>query len=183
MGEVGSINAIVRDVVRAASAQWKQQGGLGISFIFGDWPYIADTLTQWGKNLATAPLKFPCIALYSPFTERRGGNMPHGQTDAEISLLILTNTRPEYENETREKVSFDGVLRPIYRIFMRELERSRAVVKPYRGTIEHEYRENYRYGRSGVKGSDGKTFFDYIDAIEINRMRITFRSVCALQIK
>lgn len=172
-----SINGIMRDVAQRAGELWQSEKGL--TFLFGDWPYIADTLTVWGQNPETAAQKFPCLALYSPFTEQRGGERQAvGTRTAYLQMLLMVNTRPEYDNETRERVSFEAILRPLYDCLMEAIRKERRIVTPYKGTIAHDYRENYRYGRSGVNGSDGKTFFDYIDAIELNKMQVVFRDTC-----
>lgn len=176
-----SINEIMRDVVSAAGELWRQnyESGKGIAFLFGDWAYVADTLTKWNEDPTTLAQKFPCIVLYSPFTETRGGErIAARRRTASLDMLIMTNTLQQYSNETRENVSFAGILRPIYNCFLEAINRDKRIVKPYKGTMQHEYRENYRYGRSGVNGADGKTFFDYIDGIEINKLQVTIQDTC-----
>lgn len=178
MQDYASINGIMRDVVSAAGALWREryESGKNVAYIFGDWPYIADTLTAWGKSPETSALKFPCVALYSPFTEKRGGE--NGWREATLSMLIMTNTRPEYDNETRERVSFESVLRPVYKCLLDALYADRRILKPYKGIVPHNYSENYRYGRYGVKAGDGKTFFDFVDAIEISNLQLQVRELC-----
>lgn len=164
-----SVNRIFAEIVGRVSEKW----GKNVSYLFGDWSYISNQLTVWGKSPNTSPLKFPIICLYSPFTEERDAE------DARVSLefIIMVNTEKNYSNEDRESISFDKVLRPIYRLFMDEIRGDRRFASDYRGVVPHQYTENYRYGRVGVLGPDGKPFRDFIDAIEIKNLDLTIKNV------
>lgn len=162
-----SVNRIFAEIVGRVSEKW----GKNVSYLFGDWSYISNQLTVWGKSPKTSPLKFPIICLYSPFTEERDAE------DVRVSLefIIMVNTEKNYSNEDRESISFDKVLRPIYRLFMDEIRGDRRFASDYRGIVPHQYTENYRYGRVGVLGPDGKPFRDFIDAIEIKNLDLTIK--------
>ena len=164
-----SVNRMFAEIVGRVSEKW----GRNVSYLFGDWNYISNQLTVWGKSPKTSPLKFPIICLYSPFTEERDAE------DVRVSLefIIMVNTEKNYSNEDRESISFDKVLRPIYRLFMDEIRGDRRFVSDYRGVVPHQYTENYRYGRVGVLGPDGKPFRDFIDAIEIKNLDLTIKNV------
>lgn len=167
-----SVNEIIRDVVNSTSARY----GKNISYMFGDWEYVSDELTKWGKLQKTGKLKFPIVCLYSPFTEDRSISK---YSSVNLNLIIMTNTRKDYTNEEREKLSFENILRPIYGLFMDSLYMSQYVDKPYGmgKSFQHDYTENYRYGRTGVKGGDGKPFSDFIDAIEISNLSLTIKNI------
>lgn len=162
-----SVNRMFAEIVGRVSEKW----GRNVSYLFGDWSYISNQLTVWGKSPKTSPLKFPIICLYSPFTEERDAE------DARVSLefILMVNTEKDYTNEDRELISFDRVLRPIYRLFMGEIRGDRRFASDYRGVVPHQYTENYRYGRVGVLGPDGKPFRDFIDAIEIKNLELTIK--------
>lgn len=164
-----SVNRMFAEIVGRVSEKW----GRNVSYLFGDWNYISNQLTVWGKSPKTSPLKFPIICLYSPFTEERDAE------DVRVSLefIIMVNTEKNYSNEDRESISFDKVLRPIYRLFMDEIRGDRRFASDYRGVVPHQYTENYRYGRVGVLGPDGKPFRDFIDAIEIKNLELTVKNV------
>lgn len=164
-----SVNRIFAEIVGRVSEKW----GKNVSYLFGDWSYISNQLTVWGKSPNTSPLKFPIICLYSPFTEERDAE------DVRVSLefILMVNTEKGYTNEDRESISFDKVLRPIYRLFMDEIRGDRRFASDYRGVVPHQYTENYRYGRVGVLGPDGKPFRDFIDAIEIKNLDLTIKNV------
>lgn len=162
-----SLNKIFEDVVKRVSNRY----GSNVSYLFGDWAYISNQLTLWSKSPKTSYLKFPIICLYSPFVEDRTGT----ETKSSLDFIIMINTLKTYTNEEREKTSFEQVLRPIYHLFIDEIKRDNSIKSSYNGIIPHSYSENYRYGRIGVIGEDGKPFHDFIDAIEIKEMNLTFK--------
>lgn len=162
-----SVNRMFAEIVGRVSDKW----GRNVSYLFGDWSYISNQLTVWGKSPKTSPLKFPIICLYSPFTEDRGAE----ESRVSLEFILMVNTEKDYTNEDRELISFDRVLRPIYRLFMDEIRGDRRFASDYRGVVPHQYTENYRYGRVGVLGPDGKPFRDFIDAIEIKNLELTIK--------
>ena len=164
-----SVNKIFEDVVKRVAERY----GSNVSYMFGDWAYISNQLTAWGKSPSVCKLKYPIICLYSPFTEDRSSV----KRQTTLEFIIMVNTAKEYTNEDREKTSFEQVLRPIYNLFLEEIKKDSSIEADYKGKIPHLYRENYRYGRLGVIGEDGKQFGDFIDAIEIKEMNLTFKDV------
>ncbi len=162
-----SINKLFEEVVQSVSEQY----GHNVSYLFGDWAYICGILTTWGMSGETAPYKYPTICLLSPFTEDRT------EEDTEVSLefILMVDTLKGYTNEQREEESFEKVLRPIYRLFMETLRKNSSV--RYVKHIPHTYTENYRYGRLGVIGADGRPFSDFIDAIELKNVKLTIKNV------
>ena len=163
-----SINDIVREVVKDVSEQY----GRNVSFLFGDWDYIANQLVLWGTG-AQAKKKYPIVCLRSPIDEPREGK----KRSASLDVLILVNTLKNYTNEQRESESFVKVLRPIYELFMEGLGKHRMVNAPYSGLLPHVYTENYRYGRLGLQGGDDMKFKDFVDAIEIKNLSITIKDL------
>lgn len=163
-----SVNDIFREIVANTAKIY----GKNVSYMFGDWEYIAGQLTEWSQSPKTSKLKFPIICLYSPYIENRTSKTP----DASLEFLIMVDTRKEYLNEEREKVSFAKVLRPVYDAFIKSILASPDIVNEYNGIVPHSYTENYRYGRKGVE-ADGKPFRDFIDAIEINNLNIKTKNI------
>lgn len=168
------IHEIIGDVVSATATALDKQ----VTYLWGDWAYIADILTRWNASAETAALKYPCICLYSPYEERRqkaGGTL---QSEATLELLFLVNTVKDYLNEERDSVSFEEVLRPIYAEFMGQIMKDSRIVKNYTGEPSHTYIENYRYGRLGVRASDNRPFADFLDVIEVKNLSLTFKEIC-----
>lgn len=163
-----SVNDIFRDIVSATAMEY----GNNVSFMFGDWDYIASELTKWNNSPVTSALKFPIICMYSPYEEIRSEKNP----SVSLDFLILVNTSKDYSNEDRESISFEKVLRPIYDIFIKKTVKSPDLIDKYNGVVPHRYVENYRYGRKGVE-ANGQKFSDFIDAIEIKDLNITIKNI------
>ena len=161
-----SINEIVKEVV----AEVSQETGRNVSFLFGDWDYIANQLVLWGTS-SHAWKKYPIICMRSPVNETRKGT----EREMTLDIAILVNTLKDYTNEQREAESFVKILRPIYDKFMKALNNHKMVKSAYNGMLSHTYTENYRYGRLGLNGGDDKKFKDYVDAIEINNLSVTIK--------
>ena len=168
------LHDIVGDVVASAA----EKVGCNVTYLWGDWSYIADTLTRWNASEYTAGLKYPCICLYSPYEERRTMQGGREQSEATLELLIMVNTLKDYTNEERDAVSFENVLRPIYRAFISTLMDDPRIVRNYSGVPAHTYTENYRYGRLGVLMADNRPFADFLDVIEIKNLGLTFKESC-----
>lgn len=162
-----SVNDIIREVVEGITI-----GKKSVSFLFGDWDYIANQLVLWGTG-TQASKKYPIICLRSPVNETREGR----ETRVNLDIAILVNTLKNYTNEQREVESFQKVLRPIYEDFMKRLNKHKNVESAYSGYHPHTYTENYRYGRLGLHGGDDKKFKDFVDAIEIGSLSLTIKNL------
>ena len=164
------IHDIIGDVVKATAKAL----GRNISYLYGDWDYISNILTRWNGSPETAALKYPIICLYSPDQASRSVESAKERSTANLELLILCNTQKNYLNEERDAITFGEVLRPIYQEFIGQLMKDRRIVRNYSGMPTHTYTENYRYGRLGVLTSENRPFRDFIDAIEISNLSLTF---------
>lgn len=165
---MSSVNEIIREVVSRVSE------GIGgnVSFLFGDWDYIANQLVLWGTG-SQACKRYPIVCLRSPYQEIRKGT----SREVTLDIAILVNTLKTYTNEQREDESFAKVLRPIYKLFMEELGSHKLIKSNYEGVLSHIYSENYRYGRLGLGGGDDNRFRDFVDAIEIKDLSLTIKNL------
>lgn len=161
-----SVNDILREVMENVSVRY----GGHISFLFGDWDYIANQLMLWGTG-SQASKRYPIVCLRSPYSEQRSSDRV-----VTIEIAILVNTLKNYTNEQRERESFIKVLRPIYNLLLEELSHHPSLKSPYVGLPPHVYSENYRYGRLGLSGGDEHKFKDFVDAIEITNLRLTIKN-------
>lgn len=160
------ITDVFKEIVRRVSEKYKGH----IAYMFGDWDYISDKLLIWGKSSFTSGLKYPAIFLYSPIEEDKTDE-PYS---ASLELLIVVNTLPSYTNEERSNISFKECLRPIYELLIKEIKNEKLFDMAY-SKVPHIYIENYRYGKAGVTGPDGKPFSDYIDGINIKNLSIKYK--------
>lgn len=116
---------------------------------------------------------FPRICLFHDIEERIG-------FDREVScdLVIVTNTKPEYSAANRYTYSFDPTLTPLYNLFMEQLSASKYVQSESGDYFEHTKYDRLYWGKSGLYGNSGNIFNDFIDAIEINKLKFKTLKTC-----
>lgn len=147
--------------------------GYPINYIWGESSYIRETLLILSKSGSTASNKFPLIGLYSPFTEAKDNASYHCRTN--VNLIIAVNTLEKYTNEQRLEISFNGLLRPLYDDFIKEVHDYKKFDFGYKAHVNHDYIENYTFGRRGAFDSQGNELNDKIDAIEIKNLELTVK--------
>ncbi len=108
--------------------------------------------------------KFPLIILLEDFKAKGAENIFIFQ--AKLNFVIVTNTSKDYKASHRYTNSFDQVLTPLYKLFMKHTLKSVKLHKQ-KGAIQHNPINRLYWGRKGLYGNEGNIFDDYIDAIEI----------------
>lgn len=150
-----------------------------INYTFGSAQYVKDKLDVLSKPVTDA-VKFPLIALFCPFNEKR--NSPDYYTTAKVKILIACASSKEWSNEQRLNTSFVNILRPIYNRFMEALVEDGRFDFGYDEQVSHEYSENYSYGRYGAFTNTGEAVSEPIDAINISNLELTVKNPnCRLQ--
>lgn len=141
-----------------------------INYTFGNAQYVKDKLDELSTTCHGSASKFPLIALFCPFVERR--DSPDYYSMAKVRVLIACATDREFSNEQRCELSFENILRPIYRRFLEALKEDGRFDFGYDTCVEHEYSENYSYGRYGAVTAAGDAVTDPIDAINITNLKL-----------
>ncbi len=141
-----------------------------IHYVFGNATYVKDHLDELSKNVDD---KFPLIALFCPFNEKR--DTPDYFSKAKVRLLIAISTSKDWSNEQRLVTSFQGVLRPIYNKFLEALKEDGRLDFGYNEHVSHEYSENYSYGRYGAYTGAGEEVSEPIDAINITNLELNVK--------
>lgn len=142
-----------------------------IHYVFGNSRYIKDNLDELSKTPKGNDIKFPLIALFCPFEERR--DSPDYFSKATVNVLIATSTRKDWNNEERLTLSFQNILRPIYRRLLEALKEDGRIDFGYNEVIKHRYSENYSYGKYGAHTGTGESVSEPIDAINISNLELT----------
>lgn len=144
-----------------------------INYTFGNGKYVKDRLDELGTSPQGNEMKFPLIALFCPFNEQR--NDPRFYSKAKVHVLIACQSDKLWSNEQRRVMSFESILRPIYNRFLAALRKDRRIDFGYKGVINHEYSENYSFGRYGAHTSSGEAVSEPIDAINITNLELTIK--------
>ena len=138
-----------------------------IHYVFGNASYVKLNLDELSKTLGR---KLPMIALFCPFNEQR--NSPDYYSKAKVRILIAHSTSRDWNNEQRLETSFKKVLRPIYNRFIEALKEDGRFDFGYDEHVNHEYSENYSYGRYGAYTEAGEEVSEPIDAINITNLEL-----------
>nr|DAN03856.1 MAG TPA: cleavage stimulation factor domain protein [Caudoviricetes sp.] len=141
-----------------------------INYTFGNAQYVKDKLDELSKTPRGNEMKFPLIALFCPFEEKR--DTPDCYSRASVNILIACSSMKQWSNEQRLQTSFRNVLRPIYRRFLDALREDGRFSIEYDGQIPHKYSENYSYGRYGAHTGTGEEVSEPIDAIDIRNLEL-----------
>lgn len=141
-----------------------------INYTFGNAQYVKDKLDELSKTPRGNEMKFPLIALFCPFEEKR--DTPDCYSRASVNILIACSSMKQWSNEQRLQTSFRNVLRPIYRRFLDALREDGRFSIEYDGQIPHKYSENYSYGRYGAHTGTGEEVSEPIDAINISNLEL-----------
>lgn len=141
-----------------------------IHYVFGNGKYVKDNLDELSRIDGGDELKFPLIALFCPFIERR--DSPDWYTRAKVRLLIACPSSADWSNEMRLETSFQNILRPIYNSLLIALKVDGRFDFGYNGHVDHEYSENYSYGRYGAVAENGEKVSEFIDAINITNLEL-----------
>lgn len=142
-----------------------------IHYVFGNAQYVKDSLDELSKTPTGNEIKFPLIVLFVPFKEKRGSADYFSR--ATVNMLIACSSSKEWSNEERMVRSFQNILRPIYDRFIEALQNDGRFDFGYNETIQHEYSENYSYGRYGAHTGTGEEVSEPIDAIDIRNLELT----------
>lgn len=138
----------------------------GVLYTYGRHIQILQYLQKLNNNGET---KYPLIALYQDFPERRGAadNVGYYSQVMIPKILIACLTRSTDPPELRYETTFKPILYPIYYSFVDNIANSFDVVDNDVDDITH-----VKWDRPGTMPTD-VSHNEYIDAIEINNLTLT----------
>ena len=115
-----------------------------------------------------AALRYPFIYVNSNTVVQDDDQVYIGET------VIAINAQSDWTSIQRDIYSFDPILNNIYRFFVDGCKISRDFSLISQGTKK----DHYFYGRQGLYGGEANKFSDYVDAIEINNLKIRLYKKC-----
>lgn len=129
--------------------------------------YKFSTPQEWINELCSvsqskAQKRYPFIYVNSNTVKQEGEIVTIGE------MVIATLSRQEWKTTERDRYSFRPILNNILRLFI-----DKAKTSPEFALIsEGMQRKHYFYGRAGLYGGEANKFEDYVDAIEINDLKL-----------
>lgn len=167
---------IIGEVVAAVSAKLFPTLNKNIDYQYGRSIQILTELQQKNNaiNAVTKGSKYPLFALYQDFPE--SNNTAYYVTVRFPKIVIATLTTSTDPTPKRYALTFKPVLYPIFEEFKRQLARHKNIV----GNDPNAF-PMIKWDRPGTQPaadkSMGSNFNDYVDAIEIQNLELTFKTV------
>jgi hypothetical protein len=158
---------IFDDCVRAI----QKKLNMNINYVYGRQSQIIQKLQDMNDSINNKDGKYPLIAAYMDFPERRGNGYYASLVFPKIIICALT-VRTNYA-DVRYSENFRPVLYPIYYEFLHQLSIHPQIVEHDENDIPHT-----KWDRVGTLPI-GADLQDYVDAIEINNLALTI----SLQLK
>lgn len=167
---------VIGEVVAAVDAKLYGTLGKHIVYQYGRSIQILAELQKANGGISPASrMKYPLFALFQDFPERTGDTGYYTSVRFP-KIVIATLTRSTDPVPKRYEETFKPILYPIYLEFIRQLVRHKNIVAVDPGAIPH-----IKWDRPGSQPAADKTqaanFNDYVDAIEIQDLQLTFKQV------
>ena len=146
-----------------------------INFHHGRPLEIVNTFKQIAQNSTYNKGMFPAICLFSDYPE-----VISYERSLTLQLVIITDTSKHYTVAERYINSFDPILTPLYELFLKQLAKSNYVDSDSDSVLYFEHIRWNRpcWGKDGIYGAVADIFNDFIDAIEIENLKLKILKTC-----
>jgi hypothetical protein len=132
---------------------------------------IIESLGQEDKAPSLRLGKYPLIALFQDFPERKGVKIGV-ESEVVLHIIIAKGTDPNYKASDRYKHNFNPFLYPIYEELLEQIYREPAFRVYSANLIDHMKYDRLYWGRGGLMGNDRNVFNDWLDCIELKNLRL-----------
>lgn len=161
---------VIRDVVAAVNASFASDNiALVVRYTFGRAPQILEELQKINGGMDKSQRKYPLIAVYQDFPEKRGIGYYGIATLPKV--VIATLTRSTDPPTVRYDQTFRPILYPVYYEFLKQL----AFSKYNAGSMDSESIEHVKWDRLGTKPEVGSP--DYVDSIELTNLILNLKQI------
>ena len=162
---VDEIKAVVDKVNTALTAE---NFGMTVYYMYGHPKEITARLQELSNSTTNKDKKFPLIILFTDITITHETGY-YGS--ASLRMLICNYTEPTYISEKRTEVNFKPVLHPIKEELLKQISLHQQFT--YEGELSYRETDMYYYGS---QINDKNIFNDWIDAIELDHVRIYIKN-------
>ena len=155
---------IIKEVVDKTAADL----GIGINYAYGDAVDILRNLKDKDNSVSQKDTKYVLIALYMPFTERRG-NIGNTALYADVvvrRITIAALTNADYEPAEKYANVFKPILYPVYERFLINFARSKYISCKDPNTVLHTKVDMIGYMR--IEGVN-----DFVDCINLDNFQFS----------
>ena len=163
MNFVDRIGAIIEDV----RFEWNDSTSEQPYYLYGHPKEIFNTLSEKDQNETYKYSKYPLIALFQDFEESVEKDLVTVQN---ITIVIMTETSPDYKASNRYENTFTPVLIPIYDLLMKHLKWSPFVRSD--DFYTHKKHDRLYWGTGDEWGNMLRIGNDALDAIVISGLSL-----------
>jgi len=147
--------------------------GLNVNYTYGRQPQILTHLQTLNNSITKKGNKYPLIALFMPFRETFGNDYYATIKFPKIVIAALSNLTDTPEK--RYQQSFKTILYPVFDEFMTQIARHPNIVNQDQDFLTFTKQDNPGSPPPQVE-KGGIQFADYVDAIEIYDLTLTFQT-------
>lgn len=167
-------SVIIPDIFAQVVTKTAELSGIDVKYMHGVWPEIESNLIEATRQQANDGVtkKYPLIALLHDFPVKRG-NEYYGVATFP-TILIATITDNKFKADKRYTETFKPILYPLYEAFLSAIANNKNIVESDRSNIQHTAWDRLFWGREKL----GTQLNDYVDAIEIQNLTLTFQQFC-----
>ena len=167
---------IFGDIVTDVRADTDKPSGLDALAPYYDFGHPLDIVNKLSqKDSGSLKFnKFPLIALLMDFTEEMGEDMTVRSRTTDLSIVIITNTKPTLLMNERYDLNYRETLYPLYDLMIKHITKSKYF-KSGPGLVRHGKIDRPYWGRTGVNGSEANMLNTAVDAIEIEDLELSLR--------
>jgi hypothetical protein len=162
---------MIKDVIDDVRKTYDPINLLAPYYEYGHLTEIINTLSEKTKSAAFKFQKYPAIFLLQDFTEKEENDL----VTVDVTMLIVTQTKAEFKAKDRYVETFEKVLYPIYDQLKDAFEKSPHFLQY---TFDMDATDRLYWGKNSVTGNTGNLGNDFIDAIEINNLKLTIQKQC-----
>lgn len=149
----------------------------GVHYLHGHPLEIVDTLTQRDQTKAYKFKKYPLVALFQDFPETVTAD-DNPLREATLNLIIAKSTISEYTSGQRYEVNLKPFLYPIYTELLKQISLHPQILSYAPERLPHTKIDRLFWGRQAVYGNEGNIGNDKLDALEIQNLKLKFKSIC-----
>jgi hypothetical protein len=162
------IVTIFNEIASAVRNRYDSEGGELPFYMHGHPVEIGQIVSEKGASAEYKYKRYPFICLFQDFDEEHTDH----NVSASLNLAIVTSSKQSFSAAERYNETFTNTLYPLFDILIEEIKKSRHMdLLP--GNIKFTKTDKLFWGRSNAN-----VLNDYVDAIEITDLKLTFHKFC-----
>lgn len=146
----------------------------GVHYQYGHPLEIIKTLGHFDNGTTTPYDKYPLVAFFLDSEVDRTDKNYYGVQSVNIAIIRACKDANQNAAE-RDEFNFIPVLTPIYMALMNEIKLRGDLFDGAFQDLPHRVTNRYYWGKSGLYGNEKNIFNDWVDAIEINNLKLKIK--------